>query len=394
MRLSHYFYLDGTFLSTKEFYQILILMYYDENSCKKVPGSYILINNKLFKGYTIALNAFKRILTGEDKIPINLYSITTDFEVSLIEEVQNVFPKSRIVGCMFHYIKQLRLLLSKYGLFISEYENTTNELFKALSKSPFVFHNNKNYIENTFIDYLKNSIDENHKNLILKFKKYYFKQWMQYFENNILNYKYLTKIQRTNSYIENYNKRIRDILGKFLYNLFNIGPYLNRKGVSIIPWPLYLSFIISEEDLYKNILIKNDNDIKKITIEANTDINLNENEDSLLIDKSKIKRWLYWKDLSCRYDTFLFLQLYLLNYLIHKYNLSININVKKLYDLVESIDNIPEVEYKKGFWTILENYLLDNINALTSENGYKDFFPIEHIFRFLNENNAFCIKIK
>ena len=163
MRLSHHFYLDGTFLSTKEFYQILILMYYDENSCKKVPGSYILINNKLFKGYTIALNAFKRILTGEDKIPINLYSITTDFEVSLIEAVQNVFPKSRIVGCMFHYIKQLRLLLSKYGLFISEYENTTNELFKALSKSPFVFHNNKNYIENTFNDYLKNSIDENHK---------------------------------------------------------------------------------------------------------------------------------------------------------------------------------------------------------------------------------------
>ena len=61
---------------------------------------------------------------------------------------------------------------------------------------------------------------------------------------------------------------------------------------------------------------------------------------------------------------------------------------------MESIDNIPEVEYKKGFWTILENYHLDNINALTSENGYKDFFPIEHIFRFLNENNAFCIKIK
>lgn len=44
MRLSYHFYLDGTFLSTKKFYQILILMYYDESSCKKVPGSYFLIN--------------------------------------------------------------------------------------------------------------------------------------------------------------------------------------------------------------------------------------------------------------------------------------------------------------------------------------------------------------
>ena len=37
-------------------------MYYDENSSKKVSGSYILINNNLFKGYTLALKLFKRIL--------------------------------------------------------------------------------------------------------------------------------------------------------------------------------------------------------------------------------------------------------------------------------------------------------------------------------------------
>jgi len=81
MRLSYHFYIDRTFLSTKEFYQILILMYYDENSCKKVPGSYILINNKLFKIYILDLNAFKKILTGEDKFQINLYFIAIDFEV-------------------------------------------------------------------------------------------------------------------------------------------------------------------------------------------------------------------------------------------------------------------------------------------------------------------------
>lgn len=158
--------------------------------------------------------------------------------------------------------------------------------------------------------------------------------------------------------------------------------------------PLFLSFIISEEDLYKNLLITYDNGIKPIHIEQYNNDNYIETEELSSVDKSKIKQWLHWKDLSCRYDTYLFLKLFLLNYVIHKYKLSFNINAKKLYDLVESIDNIPEVEYKKRFWSIVENYHLDNINALSSVNGYKDSFPIENIFRFLNENNNFCIKLK
>ena len=40
---------------------------------------------------------------------MNLYSITIDFEVRLIEIIQNVFLKCRIVGYLFHYIKQVRL---------------------------------------------------------------------------------------------------------------------------------------------------------------------------------------------------------------------------------------------------------------------------------------------
>ena len=80
MRQSRHFYFDGTYVATKEFYQLLILMYYDDNSNKKIPGVYILIYNKLEKGYTIILNSIKRILTAEDKLDNNLSSITLDFE--------------------------------------------------------------------------------------------------------------------------------------------------------------------------------------------------------------------------------------------------------------------------------------------------------------------------
>ena len=79
----------------------------------------------------------------------------------------------------------------------------------------------------------------------MKYKKYFLSTWLQYFQNTLLNYIYINRIQRTNSYIENYNHRIRIILG----------PFYNKIGISIIRWPLFLSFIIEEEHFYKTLLI-------------------------------------------------------------------------------------------------------------------------------------------
>lgn len=64
-----------------------------------------------------------------------------------------------------------------------------------------------------------------------------------------LNYAFIKKPQRSNSYLENYNRRIREVLG----------PYCSKKGISVIPWPLFLSFFIHEEEFYRNMLINLDN---------------------------------------------------------------------------------------------------------------------------------------
>ena len=63
------------------------------------------------------------------------------------------------------------------------------------------------------------------------------------FYDGILNYIYLNKVQRCISYIENYNHRIREILN----------PFINKIGISLILWLLFLSFIKEEESFYKNI---------------------------------------------------------------------------------------------------------------------------------------------
>ena len=67
----------------------------------------------------------------------------------------------------------------------------------------------------------------------------------------MLNYVYLSKEQRCNSYIENYNRIIKEKLSNFLYG----------KNKCRISWPLLLYFIINEENEYKNNIIKNENEV-------------------------------------------------------------------------------------------------------------------------------------
>ena len=58
--------------------------------------------------------------------------------------------------------------------------------------------------------------------------------------NGILDYSYLSKEERSNSYIENYNRRIKTKLSKYLYG----------KSKYKIPWPLFLNFIKNEDEEY------------------------------------------------------------------------------------------------------------------------------------------------
>ena len=72
-----------------------------------------------------------------------------------------------------------------------------------------------------------------------------------------------------------------------------IGPYCNKIGISIIPWPLFLSFIINEEEYYREMLINLDNSDLPLKYESDL-INTNKldisNDESELNDNNK----LYW----------------------------------------------------------------------------------------------------
>ncbi len=66
---------------------------------------------------------------------------------------------------------------------------------------PFKIQNNINIIDVIYEKY-KDNIYNN-------FKSYFKKEWEKFFKKGILNYAFVSKELRSNSFIENYNKRIK-----------------------------------------------------------------------------------------------------------------------------------------------------------------------------------------
>jgi len=170
---SQHIYIDATYISTKDFYQTLIIMAYSQVINKKIPCAYILMNNKLKKSYDLVFTSIFNIISLDNNKSIKLVTITTDFEKALIASVKKVFTNIRHVGCLFHYIKILRLNLSKIGLFRNNIKDVTIKFLTKLGAIPFRFNDNPNIIGEIFDEYNTLYIEDIDKNLFLKFKDYF-----------------------------------------------------------------------------------------------------------------------------------------------------------------------------------------------------------------------------
>ena len=193
---------------------LIIIMFFDESSNKKIPGSYILLNTKNENGYLKALSEFKRIITIEYTEDIKLNSISTDFEIGLIKSIKILFPKTRHVGCLFHYVQALYCNMRALNLINKVFNH--KGFLKDLASIPFNLEKDKNIFDNIFDKYKKeNEHNTNILDNLNAFIKYFDSFWIEFFYNGSLNYSKLDKNFRSNSYIENYNKRIKENLCKY-----------------------------------------------------------------------------------------------------------------------------------------------------------------------------------
>ena len=80
---------------------------------------------------------------------------------------------------------------------------------KDILSIPFKIQNNENIIDDISKKYNKDSNINN-------FRNYFYKQWENIIKSGVLNYAYASVQQKSNSFIENYNRQIKTELGKYI----------------------------------------------------------------------------------------------------------------------------------------------------------------------------------
>ena len=303
---SSHFYIDGTFVYPKGFKQLIVILYYDSDLNKRFPGLFALINNKKENGYLELFRKIYDIISINKTKEISLKSYTIDFEIGLINVCKSIFKNVKCVGCYYHYTRAIWEYAKNIKLIKKDNKQIVEKFLKILYKPPFLYDKDKNFINAQIIKY-----EENY-NFLSDYIEYYKKQWFKYFLNGMLDYTNLDKFQRSNSYIENYNRRIKLKLSKYLYG----------KSKCKISWPLFLYFIKNEEKDVKNDNYNLENkveikltDIKyenkekfksKKLIEANNilfeDNTSNKIEDILIYNRP----WLKFNQFSCGHDVFFY----------------------------------------------------------------------------------------
>ena len=204
---------------------------------------------------------------------------------------------------------------------------------------------------------------------------------------------------RSNSILENYNKHLKESLGK-------------KKEINYIN---FLSFIKKEEEkIFKEFNLKSRNygeilkyrNIHKYNIEdediqlddsnyiPDTDIiieemNTNEEHISKGINKG---RWLKWTNNSCRFDAIMTLYLFLFydENEINKEGIN-NEGMKILHESISTILENPFSEDRYNFWSYAN---LKQLDRGEHPLNFGEIGFISGIFTIFNDNLQYCIKLK
>ena len=94
---SNNLFIDSTFIHPPEFTQLLVIMYLDLIDFIYVPGVSTIMNSKNEKIYEETLLKTKYLIICNDKFPIKAKTITTDYELALINSVSKVFPSIHLI---------------------------------------------------------------------------------------------------------------------------------------------------------------------------------------------------------------------------------------------------------------------------------------------------------
>ena len=274
MRKSNHYYIDCTFHHPKEYKQLLIVMYKDIITDLKIPGIYILLNNKTQSLYNLAFESLINILTENNTIDLDIKSIITDSEAALFKTVEKFFPNSLRISCYFHYKQDILRNLRKFGLYKDIDKKESDLILNKLGSLPFLYKGNISLIEK-FLDKL---IDEHPK--YNNFINEYFKtNKLIYFKNFSLDYSKIPQDCRTNNYLENYNGYIKSQLGKNrIINWVNFINFIKDESIRSVD-KLFNKNNINAINFYDSSISSDKKNINRNDITKDNKENINQNQD-------------------------------------------------------------------------------------------------------------------
>ena len=204
-------FLDGTYkYCPKNFYQLYNIIGKETDSDNKIPLLYVLMSHK---SYTIYYHIFKYIVNTLNVLDINVnfdkISFMLDFEKSARNALINIFPKSDIKGCFFHFLKALWKKARKYGLCKKKLIKETILLIFALKIYIFIPKGEKeNYF--TKIEELYSTKDN-----YLPLLKYFRKNWIN---SKFLEFDYIsryTNLERANNTCEIFHRHLKELINAY-----------------------------------------------------------------------------------------------------------------------------------------------------------------------------------
>ena len=126
LRAAEHFYIDGAFIFPRDFKQLIVILYKDNNK-----------NNEA--GYLKLFTPIYKIITLENTKELNLKSFTTDFETGLINALKTIFPNTISLGCFYHYTRALAEKIKKMNLYNKKHKLVSRKLLNDLYKLPYIY---------------------------------------------------------------------------------------------------------------------------------------------------------------------------------------------------------------------------------------------------------------
>ena len=263
------------------------------------------------------------------------------------------------------------------GLGKKDIKKDREDIIYILTILLFKYNSNMTYVENTMKELRKSY--PNFEN----FFDYYENNWYYYLKNSMLDYSKISKLQRCNSYIENYNKIIKGIIG----------------NTSKLNWPKFISFLKEQESTYTHKII----DMEKTTCLAGAKIyeilrhisydqpynNLDAQSNNNPFNQVKIKRnFFIWKLNSCRMDSSFFIFFFIIYGYCSQKEFKKNTYGALIYNMCKIINKYKESDFLKGIWPFIDNQESQLKKYITINKGLYE--TVYGLFKPFCEDNLFC----